>query len=116
MNTPYSSTVYDKINNLVTYVNSVYSAFIQHTKYFFTNNISTNATDIYLNSTNDIYLLSTNNNIHINTSSLCISSGENLPNINNYAVGSLFILTTTGELYIKQNKNDIINWYVVSTS
>lgn len=114
MNTPLSNTIYDKISYLVTYVNSVYDAFIRHTKYIFTKNISENTTDIYL-SANDIYLLSNNNNIYINTSNLCISSGEILPEINNYQMGSLFILTTNGNLYIKQNKNDIINWYLVST-
>jgi len=115
MNNSFSSTIYDKINSLVTQITAVYSAFIQHTTYFFTHNTSSNTTDIYIKSSNDIYLLS-NNNIHINNSNLCISSGNTLPDISNYALGSLFILTTTGELYIIQSKNNQIGWYNVTTT
>ena len=105
------SSVYDKINKLYTQIIGVYSAFIQHTKYFFIN-----STDAKIDVPGDIYLISNNNTIYLNNNNLSITYGDILPDVNNFAFGSLFILTTTGDLYIKQNKNDNINWYTVQTN
>ena len=111
-----SKTIYDRISQLVTQITNVYAAFIAHTKHFFTQTNLSNTIDSIINTTGNIYLLSNNNTIYINTNSLCLIHGENLPDANNYAIGSLFISTITGEIYVKQIKNDIVDWFMITTN
>jgi hypothetical protein len=101
MDTSFSTnSVFDKINNLSTQVIAIFTAFMQHTKYFFINNTET--TDAIIDVPGNIYLLSNTNTVILNNN-LCIIYGNILPsNIDDYAIGSLFILTSTGDLYIKK--------------
>ena len=112
-----SSYVQNTINKLTTQITNVYAAFIQHTKYFFINNSSSNSSsnstpskiDATINVSGDINLLSENNTINLNNNNLRITFGDTPPNSNNYALGSLFI-STSGNLYIKQSINGSIRW------
>ena len=90
MDTSFSTnSVFDKINNLSTQVIAIFTAFMQHTKYFFINNTET--TDAIIDVPGNIYLLSNTNTVILNNN-LCIIYGNILPsNIDDYAIGSLFI-------------------------
>jgi hypothetical protein len=58
----------------------------------------------------NIYLLSDTNTIILNNN-LSIIYGDTLPiNKDDYAIGSLFIMTTTGDLYIKKIINNNPSW------
>jgi hypothetical protein len=108
MDTFSTSNVLDKISGLSTQIMAVFTSFMQHTRYFFINNVST--TNATIQVPGNIYLLSETNTIILNNN-LSIIYGNTLPtNITDYAIGSLFIMTTTGDLYIKKIINNNPSW------
>jgi hypothetical protein len=108
MDTFKTNSVLDKISSLSKQIMAVFTSFMQHTRYFFINNVST--TDATIKVPGNIYLLSDTNTIFFNNN-LCIIYGDTLPtNISNYAIGSIFISTNTGDLYVKKNIDDNPTW------
>ena len=108
MDTFSTSSVLDRINGLSTQIMAVFTSFMQHTRYFFINNMST--TDAHIQVPGNIYLLSDTNTIILNNN-LSIIYGNELPtDIINYAIGSLFIMTTIGDMYILKLINNNRTW------
>ncbi len=114
MDTFSTNTVLDRISNLSNQIMAIFSSFIQHTKYFFINNMN-NIYNATIQVPGNIYLLSDTNMIILNNN-IHIVHGNILPtNIDDYTNGSLFISTVDGDLYIKKIINDNATWCKIAT-
>jgi len=102
----------DRFNTLNDYIKNLYRAFVKFTTYFFvdsSNNINISGSSISLVS-------STGNEFTINNSSgnnlITIKVGSSIPNSTSFNIGSLYINTNNGEMYIYKSDG----WYVVNTT
>ncbi len=102
----------DRFNTLNAYIKNLYKAFMEFTTNFFvdaSNNINISGTTISLVS-------SSANEFKINNSSgtnlMTIKVGTGVPNSSSLHIGSLYIDTQNGEMYIYKSDG----WYIVNTA